>query len=282
MTRFDKAKRAALMRDLVAFVLRRPADLLPFDEARERLRLKRVVDRGVREVPLDLIVGTLGREREFNRAFLPRLESLRERWDDIKDLAEGAKGFPPVELYQVGDVYFVVDGHHRVSVAHSMKAPSVEAHVREFLTPLPIDSGMSVADLIQKEGLAELLEQTGLVPSEPDELTTTEPGGSVRLLEHISVHRYFKGMELQREVSILEAAHSWRETVYLPVVAKIRASGVMSDFPGRTVTDLYLFTMDHLHYLRQEYAGADVSAADAVAGFKAANRKRKRGSGRVR
>lgn len=91
------------------------------------------------------------------------------RWEDVKDLAEGASGFPAVELYQVGDAYFAVDGHHRISVARSLGAPSIEAHVLEFLTPVPLGADASPEDVLQKEGLADFLETTGLVPSSPDE-----------------------------------------------------------------------------------------------------------------
>jgi hypothetical protein len=118
---FDAARRTALMQDLLAAARGRPADLLPFADVKEKLRLTSLVDRGVQEVPLSRIVGTLGRAKEFNRAFLPRDEALRERWDDVRDLAEGPHGFPPVELYRVGNVDFVVDGHHRVSVARSRR-----------------------------------------------------------------------------------------------------------------------------------------------------------------
>ena len=142
MNGFDNARRIALMQDLLSHLLKRPADLLPFDQVRERLHLLRVVDRGVQDGPLERIVGTVQREREFNRAFLPREEKLRERWEDLEELALGARGFPPVELYRVGDVDFVVDGHHRV---------------KEFVTDVPLDPGASIEDVILKEGLARFL-----------------------------------------------------------------------------------------------------------------------------
>jgi hypothetical protein len=240
------------MQDLLSHLLKRPADLLPFDLVRERLHLRQVIDRGVQEVPLSRVVGTLQREREFNRAFLPREESLRERWEDVEELA-GAGGFPPVELYRVGDVDFVVDGHHRVSVARAQGAPTIEAHVKEFITDVPLSPGVSIEDLILKEFLARFLEATGLAPSSPDEFRVTAPNGYERLLDHISVHRYYRGIELGRPVPWPEAVRSWYETVYRPMVERIRRSRILEQFPGRTETDLYLYTMDHLHYLRQRY-----------------------------
>jgi hypothetical protein len=276
MIRFDSARRAALMEDLVGFLLRRPLDLLPFDQVRERLRLRHLVDRGVQEVPLERIVGTIGREREFNRAFLPRVEALRDRWEGIKELAEGPLGFPPVELYQVGEAFFVLDGHHRVSVARALGAPTIEARVKEFLTPVPLESDTSVEELLLKRGLADFLETTGLVPEQPDEFRVTVANGYERLLDHINVHRYFLGIQAGRETSWSEAVESWRDTVYRPMLETIRRSEVLEEFPGRTESDLYLFTMDHLHHLRQRYASDTLSAERAVQHFSLLHRGRHR------
>lgn len=256
MNGFDSARRSALVGDLLSHLLRRPADLLPFDQVRERLHLRQVIDRGIQDVPLWRIVGTVQREREFNRAFLPREEKLRERWEGLEDLSLGARGFPPVELYRVGDVDFVVDGHHRVSVARAQSAPTIEARVKEFVTDVPLDSGASIEDVILKEGLARFLEATGLAPSSADEFRVTAPNGYERLLDHIGVHRYYRGIELAGPVSWDEAVRSWYETVYRPMIETIRRSRILQQFPNRTETDLYLFTMDHLHHLRRRYGPA--------------------------
>lgn len=273
MTSFDEARRAALMGDLLRHLLGRPVELLPFEQVRERLRLRSIVDRGTQEVRLDRIVGTLGRPGEFNRAFLPRLEALRERWDGAKELAEGPAGFPPVELYAVGEAYFVVDGHHRVSVARSLGAETIEAHVSEFVTPVPLGADEAVEDVLLKSGLADFLEVTGLAPGGAGELGVTVANGYQRLLEHINMHRFFLGVSSGRaEVAWPEAVASWRDTVCRPMIAIIRSSGILESFPGRTETDLYLFTMDHLHYLRQEYGESSVAPAQAVEEYAAMHR----------
>jgi hypothetical protein len=266
MTLFDDARRSALIQDLLAHFRKRPADLLPFDEVRERLHLKRVADRGVQEVPVDRIVGTVQRERDFNRAFLPRDEALRDRWQKIEGMAVGPKGMSPVELYKVSDAYFVVDGHHRVSVARSLNVPTIEAQVKEFATPVPLPTDASIEDVILREGLAGFLETTGLAPSRADEYRVTEPGGYERLLDHISVHRYFRGIDLHRPFGRDEAVASWRDLVYRPMIETIRKSAVMKEFPGRTETDLYLFVMDHLAKLRQQY-GPSLPFSRAVRHF---------------
>ena len=256
MARFDAARRAALMSDLVRPFLGRPVDLIPFADVREGLGLASFVDRGLREVALERIVGSLERSRDFNRAFLPRDESLRERWEDVYRLAEGPKGFPPIDLYQVGEVYFVVDGHHRVSVARRMGAATIEARVREFTTPVALGPEADLDDLariLRERGYEEFLAATGIEPEFPGELAASDVDAYPRLLEHIEVHGYFLGLEQKRHVSWPEAVASWRWSVYRPMLEAIRASGVLEDFPGHTETDLYLFTMDHLHLLREQF-----------------------------
>lgn len=264
---FEDARRAALMQDLIRLVTGRPADLLPFDEVREHLNLTNFVDRGVQEVPLDRIVGSVGREADFNRAFLPRTEAVRERWKRVRALAEGPVGYRPVELYKVSDVYFVVDGHHRVSVARSFGTPTIEAWVKEYLTRVSLGSEESVEDILLKGATADFLEATGLLPGDPDEYRLSDPGGYERLLEHIDVHRYYRNVEQNRNLSRAEAVASWRETVYRPMIQVIRKSAILEEFPGSTETDLYLYVMDHLHYLRERYAPA--TPADAVADVQA-------------
>ncbi len=257
MATFDEARRAAVIQDLLRVLRGKPVDLLPFHAVREGLRLEHIVDRGVREVPMDRIVGTLGkeREREFNRAFLPRDEKVRSRWMGVSRMVEGPQGFPRVELYQVGDVYFVVDGHHRVSVLRATDAPTIEAWVKEFVTPVPLDPDVSVEDVLAQRGYAEFLHVTGLVPEHPQDFRLSNPQGYERLLEHVHVHRHYLGNEKQRLIPWEEAVTSWRDTVYRPMVETMRRHALLEAFPGGTETDLYLYTMDHLHHLRERYGG---------------------------
>ena len=231
MSGFDSARLSALMSDLVRAIQGLPVELLSFDDVKERLHLKQLVDRGIQEVPLDRIVGTVGREGQFNRAFLPKDESLRERWEDIKDLAEGPAGFPAVELYYVNDVYFVVDGHHRVSVARTLEAQTIEARVREFATPLPLDANQSIEELILRTEQIDFLETTGLTAETSNEYRVTVPNGYERLLQHISGHRWYLGVESHREPEWSEAVASWRDRVYHPLIQKIRETGILQEFP---------------------------------------------------
>ena len=264
---FEEAKRTAFIRDVIGFLQKRPVDLLPFKEVKERLRLKHFIDRGIREVPLDAIVGSIGREHDFNRAFFPRQEALRKRWKEIKALAEGSEGFSPVELYYVQDVYFVFDGHHRVSVARAVGATTIEAKVKEFRSPVLLTPETSIGEIILKTGLAEFLDTTGLTQSDPAEFAVTMPNGYEKLLDHISGHRYYRGIETGQAVTWDDAVKSWRKSVYLPMIRIIRKHKILEQFPDHTETDLYIYCMEHLHYLREQNAPKKVGRARAVRNF---------------
>lgn len=264
MPKFDEARRVAQIQDLVRQFRGLPVDLLPFDEVKDSLGLRHLVDRGFQEVPLDQIVGTLGRDREFNRFFFPRDETLRQRWERISRLARGSRGYDPVQLYKVGEAYFVVDGHHRISVARAMKSPTIEARVREFLTNVPMSPDDSVEEIILKKSFVDFVEATGLTEDEARRFEVSSADGYARLLEHIDVHRYYLGLDHGRCVSWEEALESWKQWVWGGMVDIIRRSGLVDHFPDSTPTDLYLYAMDYLHKLRETWGTTEGDAEDAV------------------
>ena len=133
---FNVARRHAFFEDMLGRLLRRPTDLLSFDEVKRKLGLLSSRDRGVYEIPLDKIVGSVGKFREFTRTFCPRREESRARWQRVYTFIHSSRGLPPIEVYQAGDVYFVLDGNHRVSVGRQIGLKMIEAHVTEFISPI--------------------------------------------------------------------------------------------------------------------------------------------------
>src|SRR5687767_2862322 len=132
---WERARQAVVFERFTGLLPSRTADLLSFEEVRDRLRLVQKTYRGLHEIPLDNIIGSVGRYRDFTRTFLPRNADLQERWQRVNAVA-ATQGVPPIEAYQVGEVYFVLDGNHRVSVARQNGAKTIEAHVWEFPTPV--------------------------------------------------------------------------------------------------------------------------------------------------
>jgi nucleotide-binding universal stress UspA family protein len=266
---FQRARSRATLETLLERLQGQPADLMSFEEVREMLHARVSSPRVLKEIPLDAIVGSVGRYEDFTRTFLPRDEADQHRWAAIKALSEGTQGLPPIEVYQVGDTYFVRDGHHRVSVARRMGTPTIEAYVVETSPRVPLGPDDDATDLLLKAEQSDFLERTGLDHIRPKaDIELTEVGQYPQLEKHIGVHQYYMGLETGRETEYSEAVADWYDNVYLPVVLAIRQRGVLRDFPDRTEADLYLWVADHREQLRDWlgwYVEPDQAAEDLLA-----------------
>ncbi len=262
---FRRARRRADLQAVLALFSGQTQELLPYDEVRRRLHAVESAARHLEDVPLDAIVGSVDRYQDFSRGFLPRMDSDRDRWVGVKLAMTGMAGVPPVELYRIGDAYFVKDGNHRVSVARQLGAPTIQAVVTPVHTRVPLSPDDDPEDLILKSEYAFFLEETRLDELRPGaDLTVTAPGQVHALVEHIRVHRYFMGIDQDRPVSFEEAVVHWYDEVYLPVVEAIRVHGLLEGFEGRTETDLYLFLAEHRARLEQAFGWRMPSTAVAA------------------
>ncbi|MBN1657470.1 MAG: DUF4032 domain-containing protein [Anaerolineae bacterium] len=264
---FTQARWRVFVQRIWHLITRQPeTGLLSFDEVRDKLDIRGQHYVGLRSISIDKIVGTVGRYQEFNRAFLPTQEHIRERWKRVYEVAHGA-GLPPIDVYKIGEVYFVRDGHHRVSVLKELGAPTIEAMVTELDTPVPLSADVDVAELDLKAEYASFLRQTKLDQLRPQQnLLFTLPGQYQKLLEHVAVHRYFLGLREQREIPESEAAARWYDEIYAPMVTLIRDEGILAEFPERTEADLYMWVIEHRYHLSEHYGG-EVPFDQAAAQF---------------
>ena len=250
---FQRARFKAFMNRVWSTISGQPTTLLSYDEIKEKLHIGGPIYRGVQTVRVDQIAGSLNRYHEFDRVFMPASDQLADRWQSVNRAFYQEISLPPVVLYKVGQVYFVVDGHHRVSVAREQGQIYIEAEVRECSTRVNITADIKPEDLEILEDKVHFLERTSLDRLIPDaNIRLTIPDGFERMLEHIAVHHYFMGLDWKRDISEEEAIRHWYETVYLPVVIVIRDTDILKEFPGKTEGDLYLWVLDHQHYLVEE------------------------------
>ncbi len=265
---FRSARQKATFNEIISRLTGGSTELLSYDEVRQKLRAQVSPKNELKEVPIDAIIGSVNRYQDFSRGFLPGKNIEEARWANVELANSAAKGLPPIEVYQIGEVYFVSDGNHRVSVAKQLGSSHIQAYVTEVHTRVPLTPDVRPEDLILKSEYTDFLEHTNLDQVRPTaDLSVTEPGQYEQLEEHIQVHRYFMGLEQQREISISEAAADWYDVVYMPVVNIIRERGLLIDFPTRTETDLYLWIADHRALLEEELKGQVevTSAADDLA-----------------
>ncbi len=169
--RFQRAHFQALLQDWLANLRGANPDLLPYEEVRNILEAREGVGRAsAQNVPLEKIVGSVGRYRDFNRTFLPRNEALLERWRRVDAAMHSLTGVPPIDLYQIGDLYFVRDGNHRVSVARTRGDKTIEAYVTQVDAPFPVeaDSAEALSEWLTEAGHRLFLERTQLQSHFPD------------------------------------------------------------------------------------------------------------------
>lgn len=265
---FDRLRTRATFQELLAQLTNKPVDLLSYEEVRDKLGLREGVYRGLKDIPLDKIVGSVGRYRDFTRTFLPRTNANRQRWARVRALAETLEGWPPIEAYQVGDVYFIKDGNHRVSAAWDMGFDSIEGYVTEVETPVPLDASLTPMDLIIKADYASFLQCTQLDKLRPDQnIEFTVPGRYQDLLTHIVAYHYCLEQGRAGPVTWEEAVTGWYDHVYLPLVDLIREKELLKEFPHRTEADLYAWVTRHELELRQLYDVSDVDDEFVVEDF---------------
>ena len=264
---FSHARWRAFLGEIASLLSGHSNELLSFDKVKDALKVRGQVYRGIQVVPIAQIAGSVDRYRDFDRAFLPTQTHTADRWKRIDQAHYQDINLPPVQLYKMGSVYFVRDGNHRVSVARERGVEFIDAEVIELETRVPVDAGLHPEDLVIKGEYADFLEVTGLDRLRPDQrIEFSAPGHYRTLIEHIATHRYFMGLDQQREIPWKEAVAHWYDTLYQPIVRVIREQNVLADFPHRTAADLYLWIMDHRYYLGERF-GEDVTFEEAATDF---------------
>lgn len=267
---FRNARAKARLQHLWASVTGKADNLLQYDEITRRMHVEGQSSKGVQDIPVDAIVGSVNRYRDFDRNFLPLRDEDMERWARVKAAmtSPGSPGLPPIRVYKIGEAYFVLDGNHRVSIAKQMGIETLEAHVTEIKTKVPLSPEDTPEEIILKSEYSDFLKSTNIDKILPDvEFKLSFPGQYETLEEHIHVHRHYLGIEQEREIPWEEAVQSWYQHVYLPIVEIIREQNILGEFPNLTETDIYIWVLDHQTDMQSEFGWSikpEKAAADLV------------------
>ncbi len=241
---YDRARRKAFLHDIVSFLKREPNTLISYADVRDRVTMEHESYRGMREVPIDKIVGSMDRYRDFDRRFLPKRKNTANRWKSIDRAYYQDVILPPIQLYKVGEIYFVKDGNHRVSVARERGVAFIDAEVIEGHIRIPIDSSMRPSRLLQQVEYAEFLRKTNLDRTRPQhDIRPTALGRYDEIVTHIDGRRRAAEARTGAPIPMSDAAADWFDRVYLPIVLAVREQKLLRDFPDRTETDIYLWVM---------------------------------------
>ena len=266
---FQTARQRASVQEILARLTGKSTQLLSYEEVAEKLKLRIRSEGGIQHIPLNAIVGSVGRYTDFTRTFLPRRSGDQDRWAGVRTafLEDGA-GLPPIEVYKVGEVYFVIDGNHRVSVARQEGLTTIEAHVIEVKTPISLTPDVQPDDLIIKAEYAQFLDATRIMDLRPNvDLSVTIPGQYDRLMEQICEQECLLEQDKKGGVPFQDVVASWYDNIYIPLAETIRDRGLLRWFPGRTITDLYIWIAENRATLEKELGWeiqSDAAATDLI------------------
>ena len=254
---FQYARKQAVMQQILSRLRGKAGELLCFDEVRQQLRSTgATIKHGLQEIPLKKIVGSVARYNDFTRSFLPKKDTDEERWVEVKAAVNDMVGIPPIEVYQIGDTYFVQDGNHRVSIARQLNSKTISAYVTEVKTRVPLAADDDPNEIICKYRYADFLEKTNLDNLRPDvDLLMTFCEQYQVFLEQIDAEFYLlkRKQDISDESDLRQKAIvDWYDLVYLPVIQIVRELGVLHRFPERTEADMYVLLSERQTELEKE------------------------------
>jgi hypothetical protein len=254
---FNKARSREVFGRILSLLKNEKDNLLSLQEVKALLKPTSETYRGLRTVPVEKIVGSEGRYQDFNRYFLPRHNRLKGRWIRVDTAHHQQLTLPPVTLYEIGGVYFVRDGNHRVSVGKLQGVEFIDADVISLGSRLSLTPGMTKDQLrttvinLERE---EFFKQTRLDQLRPGlSMNFTATGRYDEIIRHINGHKYFINLSQKEEISFEQAMLSWYDTVYRPIVDLIQEQRFLKAFPGRTAADLYVWIVRHWDELKRKY-----------------------------
>ncbi|MGH2990303.1 MAG: chromosome partitioning protein ParB [Solirubrobacterales bacterium] len=250
---FSRARRRQVLARLAKRLRREPADVhvvLPFEEVRDALGFRGERDLGLQVIPLDSIVGTVDRSRDFDRRFRPTSKRVRERWQRVAEAQRRGEAMPPISVFRIGDMHFVEDGHHRVSVARAQGRRDIDAYATEVLTEVDPDAGLDLADLPLKSHERVFYERVPLPPAARSRIQLSDPWDYANLAEGVEAWG-FRAMQGTGEfMTRQEVADAWFREDYEPIVATLRDEGMIGEASEteaymRVVADRYLLMRTH-------------------------------------
>ena len=262
---FSRARGKAVLSQIQHFLNTDRNRLLSFNDVKDILKPKNEVYRGSQVVPIKLIVGSEGRYHDFNKYFLPKKEHLRQRWQRVDEAHIKDIILPSIQLYEIGGVYFVRDGNHRVSVAKTQGVEFIDAEVTSLATEINLKPSMTTEEL--RDALIAYEKTIFYEKTEFGELTNyneldfSSPGRYDVIYNHILVHKYYLNENVEEEIPFSSALVSWYNNVYNPVITIIREQWLLANFPGRTEADLYVWIIKHWDFLKKKYGAYSLSKA---------------------
>ncbi|MBO6000905.1 MAG: transcriptional regulator [Spirochaetales bacterium] len=265
---FNKAHHHAIFQQIFSAFRWSNPNLLSLYEVTKLIKPEAEAYKGMQTIPVAKIIGSENRYHDFSSAFYPKNIRLQTRWESVDAARIDDVILPPISVYKLGDVYFVRDGNHRVSVARSQGVEFIDAEVVELTSKIPLEEGMTLNEI--RKRVVEYERERFIEQFEPDYLPMdrivfTTPGSYPEMVNHILVHKYYANQDRDDEMTFAEGAKSWYENVYLKVVHAIEQEHLLIDFPGQTEADMYMWLVRRWDSMKRTDAKAtELDAAKAA------------------
>jgi hypothetical protein len=237
---FLRLRRRQAMARIVRWLRRAPDDvnvIMPLDEVLDALGRRGERRLGLQTIRLDHIVGTVDSSHDFDRRFRPTNGRVRERWERLALAQRRGEAIPPIEVYQVGDLYFVQDGHHRVSIAMAEGAKTIEAYVTEVRTQVPATGLRGRRDLMFKGYERIFRARVPLSAVAMAKIIVTDPWSYAELGEAVEAWGFRRMQDTGQFSDRAETARHWFTEEYQPVVRMMRDADLIGQ---RTEAEAYL------------------------------------------
>lgn len=274
-TEFDffRARNRAFINEVTHVLDPKEANLLSFNDIRQVIKPQNETYVGMQTIPINKIVGSEGRYKDFDNQFFPKSSFMKDRWERVDDAVIKDVILPPIMVYELAGLYFVRDGNHRVSVAKAKGVEYIDAEVVSLRTEIKLKAAKSPKDIIKQiinyEKRNFYFETSFGDITDYWNLNFSVTGQYDIILQHILTHKYYINEAKKEEVSMEEAVRSWFESVYTPVAAIIEKYHLARYIKKYTTDDLYIWLMNCYNNLKEKF-GDDVALDIAVNDFKRA------------
>ncbi len=254
---FAKARNKALFNEIQHLLSPEEASLISLNDVKQLLRPKQETYVGMKVIPIEKIVGSEGRYKDFDNHFFPKSSFLKTRWEHVDEAAIKDIILPPIKVYEIAGLYFVRDGNHRVSVAKARGTEFIDAEVVSLQSEIKLRRPDNLADIVQQ--IINYEKRLFYMETNFGDITDywcldfSTAGRYDVIYNHILTHKYYMNQKTEEEVSMQDAILSWFNKVYLPIVTSVRKKHILRKFPRRTLGDMYVWIVRYWDDLKRKF-----------------------------
>lgn len=268
---FIKARNKALFYEIQNLLTPEEVSMISLSAVRKIIKTQTETYIGMKVIPIDKIVGSEGRYKDFDNRFFPKHSVERERWEHVDEAVIRDIVLPPIKVYELGGLYFVRDGNHRVSVAKAKGVEFIDAEVVSLQTEIKLSPVRTLTGMMKQ--IIAYEKRNFYFETNFGDITDywcldfSTAGQYDTIYNHILTHKYFINQNKSEEISMEDAITSWFNKVYLPAVETIEKYRIMKYFKKRTISDLYVWIITFYDELKKKF-GEELPLEEIISDIK--------------